>query len=152
MTDLIALSGIQPALKVTGKKQALQELARLAERETGMEARTVFDLLLKRERLGTTGIGQGIAIPHCRLPGLERMVGLFARLERPVEFDSIDGQPVDLIFALLAPENAGAEHLRALSRVTRLLRDAGVCARLRGATTADAIYIVLTETEGSAAA
>lgn len=146
--DLIGIDGILPALKVTGQKQALQDIARIAERETGQTARSIFDLLLKRERLGSTGIGQGIAIPHTRLPGLTHMVGIVARLERAIDFDAVDGQPVDLIFTLLAPENSGAEHLRALSRVTRLLRDPAMCARLRGAETAEAIYAVLTQSEG----
>jgi PTS system nitrogen regulatory IIA component len=109
-------------------------------------------VLLERERLGTTGVGNGIAIPHGKLAGLKQLFGMFARLEQPVDFDAIDEQPVDLIFLLLAPEAAGADHLKALARVSRLLRDRSVCEKLRGANQADAIYALLTESPASHAA
>jgi PTS system nitrogen regulatory IIA component len=108
--------------------------------------------LLERERLGTTGVGNGIAIPHGKLPGLRQLYGLFARLETPIDFDAVDEQPVDLIFLLLAPEAAGADHLKALARVSRLLRDRAVCEKLRGADQADAMYALLTESAASHAA
>ncbi len=130
----------------------MQELSARAARITGQHERVIFDTLLERERLGTTGVGNGIAIPHGRLPGLDKLYGLFARLERPVDFDSIDEMPVDLIFLLLAPESAGADHLKALARVSRLLRDKAVCEKLRGAESADALYALLTDSPASHAA
>lgn len=152
MIDLLTPKSILANLRVGSKKQTLQELARRAAELTGQHERAVFDVLLERERLGTTGVGHGIAIPHGKLPGLDRVHGLFARLEKPVDFDAIDEQPVDLIFLLLAPEQAGADHLKALARVSRLLRDASMCERLRGADSADAIYALLTHQETSNAA
>jgi PTS system nitrogen regulatory IIA component len=152
MIDLITPKSIIPNLRAGSKKQALQELARKAAELTGQHERAVFDVLLERERLGTTGVGHGIAIPHGKLQGLDRVHGLFARLERPVDFDAIDEQPVDLIFLLLAPEAAGADHLKALARVSRLLRDGSMCERLRGADSADALYALLTHQETSNAA
>lgn len=146
ITDLITLESVVPNLRVTSKKQALQELARRAADITGLHERAVFDVLLERERLGTTGVGSGIAIPHGKLSTLSRLYGLFARLEKPIDFDSIDEQPVDLIFLLLAPESAGADHLKALARVSRLLRDKVTCEKLRGTATAEGLYALLTET------
>lgn len=151
ITTLISPESVIPNLKVTSKKQALQELAREAAALTGLHERAVFDTLLERERLGTTGVGNGIAIPHGKLPQLTRLHGLFARLERPIDFDAIDEQPVDLIFLLLAPESAGADHLKALARVSRLLRDKGMCEKLRGTDTAEGLYALLAESEAQAA-
>jgi PTS system nitrogen regulatory IIA component len=139
-------------LRATSKKQVLQELAKRAAESTGLPERQIFEVLLERERLGTTGVGNGIAIPHGKLAGLKQLFGMFARLEQPVDFDAIDEQPVDLIFLLLAPEAAGADHLKALARVSRLLRDRSVCEKLRGANQADAIYALLTESPASHAA
>lgn len=150
--QLLSPDGVIANLKANSKKQALQELSARAARVTGQHERVVFDTLLERERLGTTGVGNGIAIPHGRLPGLDKLYGLFARVERPVDFDSIDEMPVDLIFLLLAPESAGADHLKALARVSRLLRDKAVCEKLRGAESADALYALLTDSPASHAA
>jgi PTS system nitrogen regulatory IIA component len=152
ISDLIDPAGVVASLRVTSKKQALQELAKRASELTGIEDRRVFEVLTERERLGTTGVGNGIAIPHGKLAGLERLHGLFARLESPIDFDSIDEQPVDLICLLLAPETAGADHLKALARVSRLLRDRSMCKKLRGTDKADAIYALLTESTASHAA
>ena len=152
MLDLITPHAILPNLKAGNKKQALQELARKASELTGQHERAIFDVLLERERLGTTGVGHGIAIPHGKLSSLDRVHGVFARLERPIDFDAIDEQPVDLIFLLLAPEQAGADHLKALARVSRLLRDQSVCEKLRGAQSGDAIYALLTQHEASPSA
>ena len=124
LTDLVAPNAIIPALKVNGKKQAIQELSARAAKLTGQNERLIFETLMQREKLGSTGVGNGIAIPHGKLPKLEKLVGLFARLDRPIDFEALDGQPVDLIFLLLAPEGAGADHLKALARVARLLREA----------------------------
>ena len=149
--DLITPARVMPRLKATSKKHVLQELAKRAAELTGLHERAVFDVLLERERLGTTGVGNGIAIPHGKLGKLSRLVGLFARLDRPIDFDALDGQPVDLIFVLLAPEGAGADHLKALARVARLLRDPEVVNKLRESRDAQAIYAVLALTQASAA-
>ena len=150
--DLITPAGVIPKLRATGKKQALQELAKRAADVTGLHERAIFDVLLERERLGSTGVGNGIAIPHGKLAELQKLHGVFARLDSPIDFDSVDDQPVDLVFLLLAPEAAGADHLKALARVSRLLRDRTVCEKLRGANSADAIYALLTEARTSHAA
>ena len=152
ITDLISPAAVIPNLRATSKKQALQDLAKKAAEITGLHERAIFDVLLERERLGTTGVGNGIAIPHGKLPAMEKLYGLFARLEKPISFESIDEQPVDLIFLLLAPESAGADHLKALARVSRLLRDKSVCEKLRGTDNADALYALLTESPASRAA
>ena len=143
LTDLVTPNAIIPALKVNGKKQAIQELSARAAKLTGQSERLIFETLTQREKLGSTGVGNGIAIPHGKLPKLEKLSGLFARLERPIDFESLDGQPVDLIFLLLAPEGAGADHLKALARVARLLRDPATVARLRESRDADALHAVL---------
>ena len=151
ITDLVAPEAILPALKVNSKKQALQELAARAATLTGQNERSIFEVLLQREKLGTTAVGYGVAIPHGKLPKLERLFGLFARLERPIDFEAMDGQPVDLTFLLLAPEGAGADHLKALARVARLLRDPEVARKLRSSHDADALYAVLAMPSASAA-
>lgn len=152
ISDLLTNENIYISLRATSKKQALQELARRAAVISGLDERKIFDVLLERERLGTTGVGKGIAIPHGKLAELERLHGLFARLDQPVDFDSVDDQPVDLIFLLLAPETAGADHLKALARVSRLLRDSAVCDKLRKSDDAKAIFSLLTENAGTQAA
>jgi len=144
ITDLINLNAIVPDLKVSSKKQTLQELANYAAKIIPHEKHEILDVLLERERLGTTGVGHGVAIPHGKFSGLDRPYGLFARLDQPVDFDSLDDQPVDLIFLLLVPETAGADHLKALAKVSRTLRDQSVCDKLRGSEGGDAIYAILT--------
>jgi nitrogen PTS system EIIA component len=143
IADLVTPKGVVAQLRAPTKRQVLQELARRAATMTGLPDKRIYDALAERERLGTTGIGTGVAVPHCRLPELTRMYGMFARLERPVPFEAIDDQPVDLVFLLLAPSEAGAEHLKALARVSRLLRDRAMCEKLRGANSADALYALL---------
>lgn len=150
--DLLSQRGVIPRLRATSKKQLLQELAERAAELSGLHERTIFDALLERERLGSTGSGKGIAIPHARLVGLERLIGVFARLESPIEFESVDGRPVDLVFMLLAPASAGADHLKALSNVSRLLRREEVVERLRGSDRADAIFALLIEPPARSAA
>ena len=145
INDLISSDVVVASLKATSKKQVLQDLSRRAADATGLHERAIFDVLMERERLGTTGVGNGIAIPHGKLPNLDKLHGLFARLEKPIDFQSIDEQPVDLIFLLLAPESAGADHLKALARVSRLLRDRAVCEKLRGTDQSEALYALLTE-------
>src|SRR6266571_989130 len=144
LTSLVAPNAIIPALKVNGKKQLLQELAARAAELSGQNERTIFDTLMQREKLGSTGVGNGIAIPHGKLGKLNKLFGLFARLDRPVDFEALDGQPVDLIFLLLAPEGAGADHLKALARVARLLRDPDIARKLRESRDAEALFAVLT--------
>jgi PTS system nitrogen regulatory IIA component len=150
-TDLVSPNAIIPALKVNGKKQALQEIAAKAAVLTGQSEKAILEILLQREKLGSTGVGNGVAIPHGKLAKLGNVFGLFARLERPVDFEALDGQPVDLIFLLLAPEGAGADHLKALARVARLLRDPEVAQKLRNSHDADALYAVLSLPSASAA-
>ena len=148
LTDLVVPQAVVPALRVNSKKQALQELAARAAVMSGRSDREIFEVLMQRERLGSTGIGSGIAIPHGKLAKLDRLFGVFARLERPVDFEALDGQPVDLMFLLLAPEAAGADHLKALARVARLLRDPEVARKLRESRDAEALYAVLTNSPG----
>ena len=143
LTDLVVPQAIVPSLRVNNKKQALQELAARAAVICGRNDREVLEVLMQRERLGSTGIGNGIAIPHGKLARLERLFGVFARLERPIDFEALDGQPVDLVFLLLAPEGAGADHLKTLARVARLLRNPEVAQQLRQSRDAEAIYAVL---------
>src|SRR6266568_2137048 len=144
LADLVAPNAVIPALKVNNKKQALQELAARAAALTGQNERSIFEILLQREKLGSTGVGNGIAIPHGKLATLNKLFGLFARLARPVDFEALDGQPVDLVFLLLAPEGAGADHLKALARVARLLRDPDIAHTLRHSRDAETLYAVLT--------
>ena len=151
LTDLVLPSAIIPALKVNSKKQAITELAAKAASLTGQGEREVLEILLQREKLGSTGVGNGVAIPHGKLPKLAKLFGLFARLDRPIDFEALDNQPVDLIFLLLAPEGAGADHLKALARVARLLRDPDIVEKLRNSRDAEAIYAVLALTPASAA-
>jgi len=151
ISDLLTDKAVVANLKVTSKKQALQELAKQAADMTGLHERAVFDVLMEREKLGTTGVGNGIAIPHGKLPSLDRLYGLFARLPSPIDFQSIDEQPVDLIFLLLAPESAGADHLKALARISRLLRDDAICEKLRGTDNDEALFALLTESSARAA-
>ncbi len=152
INDLISAESVIASLRASSKKQALQDLARRAAVITGLHERAIFDVLMEREKLGTTGVGNGIAIPHGKMANLDRLYGLFARLEHSVDFQSIDEQPVDLIFLLLAPESAGADHLKALARVSRLLRDGSVCEKLRGTDDAEALYALLTESMENRAA
>ncbi|MGH6735517.1 MAG: PTS IIA-like nitrogen regulatory protein PtsN [Methyloceanibacter sp.] len=147
--DFIAPEAVLPSLKTKSKKQLLVELSVRASRLAGLQERDVFDVLWQRERLGSTGLGQGVAIPHGKLPGLKRIVGIFARLAEPIDFDAVDSQPVDIVFLLLAPEGAGADHLKALARISRLLREGTAIEKLRACKDSAAIYAVLTQEEAS---
>src|ERR1700749_5216451 len=149
ISDLLAPDAVLAALKVQSKKQLLQELSAKASVQANLPERRIFETLTERERLGSTGMGQGIAIPHGRLAGLPKIVGLFARLETPIAYDAVDNQPVDLVFLLLAPEGAGADHLKALARVSRLLRNQHATEKLRAARSAEALYAILTEPTGT---
>jgi PTS system nitrogen regulatory IIA component len=149
LSDLLALNAVVPALKVNSKKQVLQEISDRASHVLGLGEREIFDILLQRERLGSTGVGNGIAIPHGKLAKLPNLFGLFARLDRPIDFEAIDGQPVDLVFLLLAPETAGADHLRALSRIARVLRDPIIVQKLRATRDAAALHAILCAEQAS---
>ncbi|MCX8500671.1 MAG: PTS IIA-like nitrogen regulatory protein PtsN [Alphaproteobacteria bacterium] len=154
ITEIIDPSGILSNLKVSNKNQLLKELSRAALRLIPPDAngseRIIYDILLERERLGTTGLGNGIAVPHGKLPRLKKIICIFARLETPIDFEAIDDQAVDLIFLLLAPEGAGADHLKALALISRLLRDSATCEKLRGATSADALYAIIVDKAATA--
>jgi PTS system nitrogen regulatory IIA component len=150
--EFLSPEAVIASMRVNGKKQALQELSAHAAQLLGFDAREIFDPLLQRERLGSTGIGDGVAIPHCRLPRLDRIFGLFARLERPIDFEALDGEPVDSVFLLLAPAGEGADHLKALARVARVLREPEVHDRIRAARDASALHAVLTQTPKTKAA
>lgn len=152
LAELIGPDAILPALRGHTKKQVLQELAERAALRTGLSEREIFETVLQRERLGSTGVGNGIAIPHGKLAALPGLVGVFGKLNRPVDFDALDDQPVDLVFLLLAPENAGADHLKALSKIARLLRNGDVVAKLRASRDAETIYALMTQTPPSHAA
>jgi len=151
LSDLLVPGAVIPTLKVNSKKQAIQELAEKAAGLAGLPEREIFETLLQRERLGSTGVGNGIAIPHGKLPKIGRLFGLFARLERPIDFDSLDSEPVDLVFLLLAPEAAGADHLKALARVARVLRDPQTAAKLRATRDPAALHALLTQSAANAA-
>ncbi len=150
--DLLTPDGIIASLKATNKKDALQELAAIAAAKTGLDAREIFNTLLQRERLGSTGLGRGIAIPHVKLNALREIVCLFARLEVPIEYESHDGEPVDLVFMLLAPEDASGDHLKALARISRLVREPSIIDTLRNAHDAAALHSALTMVASSHAA
>ncbi len=144
VTDLITPEAIIASLRVSGKKQALQKLAEHAAQISGTDKESILRVLNDREKLGTTGVGQGVALPHGRLATLPRLYAVFARLDRPIAFDSIDAQPVDLICVLLAPGTSGTQHLKALARFSRLLRTPETCQKLRGSDTASSLYAILT--------
>ena len=150
--DLLTPDGIIASLKATNKKDALQELAAIAAAKTGLDSREIFNTLLQRERLGSTGLGRGIAIPHVKLNALREIVCLFARLDVPIEYESHDGEPVDLVFMLLAPEDASGDHLKALARISRLVREPSVLDDLRNASDAAALHSALTMVASSHAA
>lgn len=151
-SNLITLDAILPSLKANTKKLALQELSERAAHLSKLPPREIFDAVLQRERLGSTGVGDGIAIPHAKLIKAKSIFGIFARLVRPIDFESLDGAPVDLVCLLIAPESAGADHLKALARMARLLRDPSVTAKLRAARDVSALYAVLNEETTSHAA
>jgi len=152
ISDIISPEAMLTKLKPNSKKQLLQELAAAAASLFDLDERMVFDTLLQRERLGSTGVGNGVAIPHGKLPGLDKIQGIFALLPKPVDYDSVDDQPVDVVFMLLAPEGSGADHLKALSRIARLLRNQTTLAQLRSETDNDAIFALVTSTESANAA
>ncbi|MBT5766571.1 PTS IIA-like nitrogen regulatory protein PtsN [Emcibacteraceae bacterium] len=143
LSNLISLETIYPNMKASSKKQLLQELGTIVKDKIGKPIFEIASVLMERERLGSTGVGHGVAIPHGRFSELDQICGVFVKLDKPVNYDSIDDQPVDLIFLLLAPEEAGADHLKALAKISRIFRDQATCEKLRGADNSDAIYAIL---------
>jgi len=143
LSDLLPDNGVNADLAVSSRKQALQAMSEIAANYAPASARDILERVLERERLGSTGVGGGVAIPHARIEGADKVFGVFARLRSPVDFDSIDARPVDLIFMLLAPEHSSAEHLKALARVSRLLRRDDLRERLRSAPDHDAMMALL---------
>ena len=143
MSDFLMPECVWARVRATGKKQVLQILAKRAAETVLLNERDLLDTLLKREQLGSTGVGNGVAIPHGKSDKLENIVGFFAQLDQPVDFDAVDGEPVDLIFLLLAPETAGAQHLKALAMISRLMRNENMLDKLRGTTTPAALHALL---------
>ncbi|SDE66996.1 PTS sugar transporter subunit IIA [Limimaricola pyoseonensis] len=152
MSQILPVDGVKMLASTSSKKRLFQDLGDLAESCYDLVPPRVVEALLDREGLGPTGVGHGVALPHARMGEVERVRGLFIRLEKPLEFDSIDRQPVDLIFCLLAPGGAGVEHLKALALVSRTLRDAGTCAKLRANSDPATLHAILTEGQAIQAA
>lgn len=152
LQDLITAEAILPALRATNKKMALHDLSERAGLVSGLPAREIYDAVLQRERLGSTGVGNGIAIPHGKLASCQRVFGVFARLEKPIEYEALDANPVDLMFLLVAPESAGADHLKALARIARMMRDGRLVAKLRVTRDPSALFGVLNQVQTSSAA
>lgn len=152
LADILKQGAVKILGGCTSKKRLFHDLGALAEQSYQTPAGDVIDALIEREGLGPTGVGHGIALPHARLSEVDKVHGIFLRLEKPLNFDSVDRQPVDLIFALLAPEEAGVEHLRALALVSRTMRNPDICAKLRANSDPSTLYAILTENQSSQAA
>ena len=145
LADILIADGVKVLGATTSKKRLFHDLGEMAASCYGLDASTVTDALLEREALGPTGVGNGVALPHARLQNLDGVRGMFFRLERPLDFDAVDRQPVDLVFTILAPANAGVDHLKALALVSRTMRDAGVCAKLRANSVVATLHTILTD-------
>lgn len=149
--DILSPQAVIQRLKATNKKKLITELAAYAATIANLDSSKVFEVLWEREKLNSTGVGHGVAIPHARVTKLDRIVGVFAHLDGSVDFESIDEAPVDLVFALLTPEDAGADHLKALARISRLMRNSAMCEKLRAANDKAQLYALLTEPTAQAA-
>lgn len=152
LVEILAPEAVRVAGSLTSKKRLFQELAEVGATLTQLRAGDLFDALQERESLGPTGVGNGVALPHARVPGVERVTGVFMRLDKPLAFDAVDRQPVDLVFALFAPEDAGVDHLKALALVSRKLRNPTVCTKLRANSDPVTLFAILTEGEATQAA
>jgi len=152
LSDILDQNAVKVLVGCSSKKRLFHDLGALAEAAYEVEPTIVIDALIERENLGPTGVGNGVALPHARLPDIDRVYGVFLRLEKPLDFDAVDKQPIDLVFALIAPEQAGVEHLKALALVSRTLRDPDVCAKLRANTDPSTLHTILTEQAASQAA
>ena len=151
-SDILKPEAVKVITSASSKKRLMQGIGDLAEQVYGLSSDSVLDALLAREALGPTGVGRGIALPHARLDGLESVVGIFVLLDKPVDFDAVDRQPVDIAFALFAPEDAGVEHLKALALVSRTLRDASTCSKLRANQNPSTLHTILTSAQSDQAA
>jgi nitrogen PTS system EIIA component len=145
LSKLLIPSAVKVLGQLTSKKRLFQELGEVAASAYGLNAAVIIDGLQERESLGPTGVGNGIALPHARLEYLDRITGVFIRLEKPLDYESVDRQPVDLIFGLFAPKDSGVDHLKALALVSRTMRDPGICAKLRANSDSAKLYAILTE-------
>ncbi|MES2096147.1 MAG: PTS sugar transporter subunit IIA [Pseudomonadota bacterium] len=152
LSDLIRPEAVAEGVGAVSKKALFQQLGTLAAVAYGVDAKAAAEGLSLREKLGSTGFGGGIAIPHARLAGIEAIVGVVVTLAKPIDFDAVDDMPVDLVVALFSPPDAGSDHLKALARVSRSLRDASFVAKLRGAGSKDAMYVLLAPDEARDAA
>lgn len=152
LSDILTPGAVKLVAGVSSKKRLFHDLSEIASSEYGFGETAVFEALQDRENLGPTGVGKGVALPHARLPGIDKVCGVFVRIEKPLDFESADKQPVDLVFALFAPENAGVEHLKALALVSRTLRDKNICAKLRANDELSVVHTILTETPSTQAA
>ncbi|MCJ7871234.1 PTS sugar transporter subunit IIA [Marinovum sp. 2_MG-2023] len=152
LSELLKPEAIRASTTSSSKKRLMHDVAELAQAAYGIDAGTAVEALLERESLGPTGVGHGVALPHARISGIEGCCGVFMLMDKPIDFDSVDRQPVDIVFGLFAPEDAGVEHLKALARVSRLLRDPAVCTKLRANHDAGTLFTILTEDEAMKAA
>ncbi|MCW9043920.1 MAG: PTS IIA-like nitrogen regulatory protein PtsN [Pseudopelagicola sp.] len=152
LSKILKPEAVKVVSSASSKKRLLHAIAEVAESAYGLNPTRVVEALLERENLGPTGVGNGVALPHARLEGLDSVVGAFVRLEKPVDFNSVDRQPVDIAFALFAPEDAGVEHLKALALVSRTLRESAICAKLRANQDPQTLYSILTESQNVQAA
>lgn len=152
LSSILRVDAVKTLSAVTSKKRLLHEVSEIAASVYSLQSADVCAALQERESLGPTGVGQGIALPHARLSGLEKVHGIFVRVEKPLDFDSVDRQPVDLIFALLAPLDAGVDHLKALAMVSRTMRDPALCSKLRANSDQTTLHTLLTETPSMRAA
>jgi len=152
LSTIIRPAAVKVLANVSSKKRLFQDLGDIVASAYGMDAEAAFGALQDRESLGPTGVGHGVALPHARIEGLEEVVGAFVRIEKPLDFDAVDRQPVDLIFALFAPDGSGVDHLKALALVSRTMRDSGVCSKLRANDDPDTLHTILTEAHSNRAA
>ena len=152
LSKLLIPAAVRVVGHLTSKKRLFQELGEIAGQAYGLSAAMVIDGLQERESLGPTGVGHGIALPHARLDDIAKIIGVFVRMERPLDYDSVDRQPVDLVFGLFAPKDSGVEHLKALALVSRTMRDPGICAKLRANTDPAKLHAILTEARAPQAA
>ena len=151
-SDLLSSKAVKVLSSASSKKRLMHDIADVAEAAYGIPAQRAVEALMERESLGPTGVGHGVALPHARLDSVDRVVGIFILLEKPIDFDAVDRQPVDVIFALFAPESSGAEHLKALALVSRTLRDTAFCAKLRANHDAATLHTIITEAARTQAA
>jgi nitrogen PTS system EIIA component len=152
LSKILQSNAVKSIASCTSKKRLFHDIGEMAETCYGLKPSAVIDALIERENLGPTGVGHGVALPHARLAGVDDVKGIFLRLEKPLNFDAVDRQPVDLVFALIAPENAGVDHLKALALVSRTFRDASICAKLRANSDPVTLFTILTSVGSSQAA